>query len=149
MPSPFHQKNLLGVVYFRQLEYDEFVHRNLNMASDESGFNRNFAMAAVDQHAELDLTRSTVREQSVERCASGSAGKQHIIHQNNVLVLNGETNLFFLHDRLGPEGREIVTIESDIQGTDRDFRTFDAGNNFADPFSKRNATPANAHQSQP
>ena len=66
--------------------------RGLHHASHEARFDRQFAMAAVDQHQQLHPRRPAVIEQRVERGANGPAGVEHVVHQDDVLALHAERN---------------------------------------------------------
>src|ERR1700722_18457371 len=105
-------------------------------------------MSAIDEHQQLHQARPAMRKQCIEGGASGSARVENVVDQNDLFALDGKTNFRFLHHRLGPERGEIVSIESDIEGADRNLFLLDLLNHFAEPFSDRNSAAANSHQSQ-
>ncbi len=87
--------------------------RGLHRAADECGFDRQFAMAAVDQHQQLHARRAAVIEQRVERGADGAAGVEHVVHQDDVFARDIENGISVaLTTGLMSDGGEIVAVES-------------------------------------
>ena len=92
----------------------------LHGAADEPGFDRQLAVAAIDQHQQLHARRAAVIEQRVERGADGAAGVEHVIHQDDVLALHGKRDLGGADDRLDIDRGQIVAIQIDVEDADRD-----------------------------
>ena len=79
---------------------------------------------------------------------SGPPGVEHVIHQDDVLVLDVELHGAGLHLRAMPDGREIVAIERNVQGADRHGGFFDASQNLCQPLRQRHTAPHDADQSK-
>ena len=56
----FNQQNFFRIIDFAQQDFNNFLSRGLYFAAYEAGFNGQFAMAAIDQHAELYLFRTSL-----------------------------------------------------------------------------------------
>ena len=63
----------------------------LHGAADVPRFDRQFAMAAVDQHQQLHDGRTAVIEQRIERRADRAAGVKHVVHQDDLFALHGKS----------------------------------------------------------
>ena len=85
-----------------QQHLDRFAARGRDVLADEVGADRQLAVAAVDQHRELDRARAAEVHERVERRAHGAAGEEHVVDQHHVPALDGEGHLGALHAR--PEG---------------------------------------------
>ena len=75
MKSFLHQQHFLRIVDLGQLDLDDFIHRCLTNATHEGSFNREFAVATIDQYAELHAPRAAMRKQRVHGCADGTPGE--------------------------------------------------------------------------
>ena len=101
-------------------------------------------MAAIDQDQQLHARRAAVIEQSVERSANGTAGIKHVIHQDDLFALHGEMYFGAVEDRLDVDGAQIVTIEIDVEKSDRDFSPFERFDFGGEPLRERNPAPADS-----
>ena len=113
------------LVDFLKLHFDDFVVGGLDVAADELGFDGQLAVAAIDQHQQVDARRAAVIEQSVERGADGAAGVEHVVHQDDVFALDGEGDLGGADDGLDVDGGEVVAVEIDIEDADRHGAVFE------------------------
>src|SRR4051812_4380258 len=86
-----HEQDLFGRVYFLQFHFDDFDVAGLDVATDESGFNREFPMSAIDEHQQLDSLRTPMVEQCVEGSASRAPGIKHVIAHDDVHILDIRT----------------------------------------------------------
>ena len=64
-----------------------------------------FAVATINQHAELHLFGTSFAEQRIHGGANGAAGIQNVVYQNDVLAGNRKTDLCLLHHGFGPQRR--------------------------------------------
>src|ERR1700704_3384302 len=83
-----HQKDLVTIINFDQFHLNHFVYGGLNVASHEAGLDWELAMAAINEHTQLNLSRPALGKKSIHRGSRRTAGKQNIIYQNNVLVFD-------------------------------------------------------------
>ena len=89
--------------------------------------------------AELDAARASVIEQGVQGGTSGAAGVEHVVHQDDVLVLDVELHGALAYLGAMTDGREIVAVEGDVEGANRDFRFLDAAKDFREALGQGNA----------
>ncbi len=105
-------------------------------------------MSAINEHTQLNLSRPALGKKSIHRRSRRTAGKQNIIYQNNVLIFDRKTNLFFQHHGLRAQRREVIAIEGNIQRTHRNLRVLNACDNLAKPLSYGHAATADTDQSK-
>src|ERR1700690_1530177 len=107
-------------------------------------------MAAVNQYAELHATGAALREKCVQGGADGSTSEQHVVHQDDILVLNGKADLQFAHHRFRPNGGKVVAIKRDVQGADRNADVFilptDVSDRLAQPLRQWYAATPDPNQ---
>src|SRR6266849_7753156 len=105
-------------------------------------------MGAVNQYAELHLLGTSLAKQGIQGGANGPAGVENVIDQDDVLAGDREPNLGLLHHRFRAQGGEVVAIQSDVQGADRDRSFLDACDHLSQALGNRHSSPADAHQSE-
>ena len=120
----------------------------LDVAAHEGGLDGQFAMAAINQHAKLNAAGTAMIEQCIQRRSRGPSGIEHVVNQDDVLVLDVELHGALLHFRAMADGGEIVAIERDVEGADRDCGFFDASQDLRQPLRQRHAAPHDADQSE-
>ena len=120
----------------------------LDDAADEAGFDRQLAVAAVDQHQQRHARGPAVVEQRVERGAHGAAGVEHVIHQDDVLALHGKRDFGGVHDRLDLHGGKIVAIEVDIEDADRNLAVFEGLDLGRQALRQRHAAAADSDEGE-
>src|SRR5271157_3132607 len=120
--------------------------RGVNGAAHEAGLDRQFAMAAVDEHAKLNAARTPMIEQRIERRARGPAGIENVVHQDDVLVLDLELHRARPHFRPMTDRREIVAVERDVQRAHRHFGFLDASQHLCQPLRQRHTAAHDSHQ---
>src|SRR5882762_10339422 len=91
------QQHFFGLVGLLKFYFDDFVVGGLHGAADETGFDRQLAVAAIDQHQQLHPRRAAMIEQRIERGPDSAAGVQHVIHEDDVFPLHGERDLGRVH----------------------------------------------------
>src|SRR2546427_571768 len=79
---------LLILLHLPQLNSDPLPLGTRYVLSDIVGFDRNLAMAPVDQDSQTDGAGPTRLEDDAERILHGSAGIDDIIDQDNRPILN-------------------------------------------------------------
>src|SRR5438270_12570561 len=75
----FDKQHFFQVVDLAQLNLDNFIVSRLHHASNETGLDRQFAMAAIDEHAKLDAAGPTVLEKGIHCRTRRSAGIEDIV----------------------------------------------------------------------
>ncbi len=78
-------------------------------------------MAAIHQDGEADACRPSQVTDGVQGRADRPAGEEDVVHQNDIGAVDVERNLRTVQHRPGPRCAQVVAIERDIDGTDRDL----------------------------
>src|SRR5215813_14969889 len=113
-----HHQHFFGVVDLREFDLDYFPHGGLDISSDEGGFDGQFAVSAIDEHAQLHARRAAVGQERFQRCSSRTTGKEHIIDDHDVLIFDGHAEVGMLDYGRRPNGGEVVAIESYVESSD-------------------------------
>src|SRR5205807_862451 len=99
-----------------------------------SCLDRDLAVPAINQHTKLHSPWAPVRKERIQRSSRRAPGVKDVVHQHNILVFDLEPDLLFLHYGLGSERGQVITIESDVQGADRNFGILNASDDLAQPL---------------
>ena len=94
-----------------------------------------FAMATINQHAKLNAARTAMIEQCVQRRSRGPSGVEHVVHQDDVLVLDIELHGALFHLRAMANGGEIVAIKRDVEKCRPALRFFRCGPESSPAFA--------------
>src|SRR5262249_26221108 len=81
-----YKQDLLAGINLEQLYLNNLTRGGLHCAPNKDRFDRQFAMPAINQHAQLNAAWTSVIEQSIQcgpRCAPGV---KDVVHKNDVLV---------------------------------------------------------------
>ena len=107
-------------------------------------------MSAVHQHDELNRLWPAEFEQRIERRADGPPGIEHIVDQQDALVVDGELDVGVAHDRLRADGvaHQVVAIERDVERPDRHLGAADAGHQRGQAPRERHTAPLDADERQ-
>ena len=79
--------------------------RGRQVLADVVGADRQLAMAAVGQHRKLHALGAPVVEQRVDAGPDRAPGVEHVVHEDDRRVLDGEVDVRGVHDRLGVGSR--------------------------------------------
>ena len=85
-------------------------------------------------------------EQRVQRGARGASGVEHVVHQDDVLVLDVELHLALAHFGPVADGGEVVAIEGDVERADGHFGLLDAAQDLRQALRQRHAAAHDADQ---
>ena len=74
-------------------------------------------MPAIDEHDQLDFLRTAEIDQRVERGANRAPRIQHVVHEQDFLIVDRERNLRAAHQRLGPDGmpHHVIAVQRDVE----------------------------------
>src|SRR5262245_35863484 len=75
--------HLVGPVNLLQADVYALVARGRKVLADEVGTDRQLAMAAVDDHGELDALGPAVVEEGLDRGAHGAAGEEDVVDKDD------------------------------------------------------------------
>ena len=106
------------------------------------------AVAAVDEHTELNAARTAVIEQRVQRRSRRPAGVEHVVHQNDVLVLDVEFHFAGRHLGTMADRGKVVAIEGDVERSDRHFGLLDAAQDLGQPLRQRYSATLDADETE-
>ena len=77
------------------------------------------AVAAVDEHGQLDARGPAEVDQLVQGRAHRAAREEHVVHEHHRAPVDGGRNVGALEDGLRPDGGEVVAVEGDVEGAHR------------------------------
>jgi hypothetical protein len=93
-----------------------------HVLSNEIGAYRKLAVAAIDEHREADSAGPPVVNECVHRRADGASGEQHVVDENDDLVVDREVQRRLADDRRVADAGQVVPVEGDVERTERDGR---------------------------
>jgi len=93
-----------------------------HVLTHEVGAYRELAVTAIDEHRETDRAGPAVVDERVHRGANGSSGEQHVVHQNDDLVVDREVQRRLADDRRVADACEVVAVERDVERPEWDRR---------------------------
>ena len=140
--------HLLGLVGGEERDLDDLALRGRDLLAHEVGLDRQLAVAAVDQHGELHDARPAEVDQLVERRAHGAAGVEDVVAEDDPAVVDRPRQMGPLDQRLRADGREIVAVESDVEGADGDLGPFHPLDLGGDLLGEGDAAGADADQQE-
>src|SRR5262249_14187714 len=115
----FDDYNLLFVVEAGQHHLDDLALLGRDPLADVIGMNRQLAMAAIHKHGKLHSARTAEIHKFVERGAYRAARIENVVDEDDGLPFDAFRNLGPLHDRLYVYGRQIVSIERNVERAHR------------------------------
>src|SRR5215467_982792 len=121
--------------------------RRLYSSAHKSCFNRQLAVATINEHAKLDLGRPAMTEKSFECGARGSASVKNVIYQNDLLPGDRKTDVGLLNNGLR-QGGKVIPVSGDVETPHRNRTFLDALNPLANSLGQKHAAAANSDQDQ-
>src|SRR5207245_11265334 len=120
----FDDDPVLAVVY-PVPDGDAVAAGGRQVLADVVGADRQLPMAAVDEDGQLDHLRPTEVDQRVEGRADRPAREENVVDQHDGPALDGERDVGALDPRLVGLEAKIVTVERDVERSDRDLGAVD------------------------
>src|SRR5437660_6292476 len=93
-------------------------------------------MAAVDEDGQLDHLRPAEVDQRVEGGANRAAREENVVDQHDGPALDGERDVGAADPRLVGLEAKIVTVERDVERSDRDLGAVDRGDAVGQPLGQ-------------
>jgi hypothetical protein len=118
--------------------------RRRHVLADEVGADRELTMATVHEDREADRARTPIIHEGVHRRAHGATGEEHVVDEHHDSVVDGERDLGLTHNRRIADTREVVAIQSDIDGAQGKIDALVLANGVADPRRERVAARTDA-----
>ena len=105
---------------------------------------------AADQDHELDGLRAAEVDQRVERGAGRPPGVEHVVHEQDAAIIDGERNVGAADHRLRSDrmAHQVVAIQGDVEGAGRHLLAGDLAERAGNAPRERNATFADADERQ-
>src|SRR5947209_7636339 len=141
--------HLLGAVGGLEGDLDDLVLRRRDLLAHEVRLDRQLAVAAVDEHGELDGLGAAEVDQLVERGAHRAAGVEHVVAKHDHAVVDRPRQVRALDQRLGGDGRQVVAIERDVEDADGDLLPLHGLDLGGDLLGEGDAAGADAGQQEP
>src|SRR2546423_10979618 len=104
------QQDFFALVGLAQLHFNDFLSSGLYFASDKCRLDWQLAVAAINQHAESHLPRTSLPEEGIKRSTSSAPRIENVIHQDYIFAGDGKADFGFLHHRFRTESGKIVAI---------------------------------------
>ena len=101
-------RDLVDAVDLLDAHVDALVLRGRQVLADVVGADRQLAVAAVDEHRELDAGRAAEVEERVDRRAHRAPGVEHVVDDHDRAAVDREVELGGVDDRrcAGPDARD-------------------------------------------
>ena len=112
------------------------------------GLNRQLPVATIQKDRQSNGPWTTNVGEAVEGGPDGSAGEEHVVDQDDELVIDGEGDFGLPHERLRSDLGQIVSVEGDVESADRNRRTFDVLDLLREPSGQRDATSPDPDEHQ-
>jgi hypothetical protein len=104
-----------------------------HVLSHEVGAYRELTVTAIDEHGKTDRARPAVVDERVHRGTDGAPSEQHVIYENDDLIVDREVQGRLADDRRVADACEVVAVQGDIEGTERDGRILVRADRVAQP----------------
>src|SRR5580704_11600257 len=143
-----HEHDTLFLVGLLQPDFDDLAVTRLDGPADEAGFDRELAMASVDQHHHAHAAGAAEIEETVHCRACGASRVEDVVYQEHVFIVHGKGYFARMKHRLGGDLGEIVAVKRDIQGSHRHFEVFYAMHGAGDSLRQGHSPSAYADQRQ-
>ena len=116
-------RDLVDAVDLLEADVDPLLARGRQVLADVVGADRKLAVAAVDEHRELDALRAPVVEEGLDRGAHGAAGEEDVVDEDDRAAGEVEVEVRGVDDRLrlGLAASEVVAVEGDVEVAERDL----------------------------
>ena len=115
----------VDLVHLDELHLDPLAAGGRQVLADVVGPDRQLAVAAVDEHGELDARGPAVVEQRLDRRADRAAGVEDVVDEDDRPSVEREVELRRADERLRRERRlaaadgDVVAVEGDVDGAER------------------------------
>src|SRR5580693_2441320 len=105
-------------------------------------------MASINEHQQLNAARAAMTEEGIEGGADRAAGVEHVVNQDDVAIVDVESEGARTDDRADIMCGEIVPVKANVEHASVDGAFFDAANQCTQSFREGNAATLNANQPQ-
>ena len=127
---------------------DALLERGRQVLADVVGLDRQLAVAAIDQHDQLDGARPAEVDERVERGADRAPGVEHVVDQQDATVVDRERHFGAPHHRLRPHrlAHQVVAVERDVERAGRHVAAGDLAQRGGDAARQRHPARADADE---
>jgi hypothetical protein len=104
-----------------------------HVLSHEVSAYRELAVAAIDEHRKAYRAGPAIVDERVHRGTDGASGEQHVVHEDDDLVVDREVQRRLANDRRVADTCEIVPVKRDVERAERDGRVLVRADRVAQP----------------
>src|SRR5208283_4309431 len=144
----FAYQDPVETIDFAQLDVNALALGGWNILADEIGANWHLALAAIDQHRELNRFGTAEIRYRTEGGTHGAPGVEHIIDEDHALAIERERDVAPDEARIARRALLVVAIGRDIEGADRDVRHADLAQRFDETLGQCRAATHDADEHQ-
>jgi len=101
-------------------------------------------VTAIDQDREADGPRASVVDERIHGGTDRAPGEEDIVDEHDDLVVDGEIERGLVHDGRVADPREVIAIQRDVDGPERDVGVLVRGDRVAQPGREDVAARADA-----
>ena len=131
-----------------EVDLDELLARGRDVLADVVGPDGQLAVAAIDEDREPDGLRPAEVDEGVHRGPDGPARVQDVVDEDDRATVDPRGQFRALDDGLLGDQRQVVAVEGDVEGADRDRRAFVLRDRRRDPTGQRDAAALDADQQE-
>src|SRR5271170_529687 len=129
-------------IFFADARVNLFIRSRRHIFADEIRLDGQFAMAAINQHRQLNFLWPAKIIQRIHRRARGAAAEQNIVHEHNRFAAYVERNFRWVNFWRGA-AVQIVAVHGNVETADRNILFPDFRKNFSEPLCERHAAGGN------
>ena len=133
-------------VVFGEPHLDVLGARGGHVLADVVGAERQFAVAAVDEHRQLHRARPADVAQRVQRRADRAAGVEDVVDEDDQRAVDAALGDRGVLERAGRLGVEVVAVERDVEGAAGDGDAGELVDLVGEPGGERDAAGRDAEE---
>ena len=142
------QQDPVDAVDLLELDLDPLAAGGRQVLADVVGSDRQLAVTTVDEDGELDAGRPAALEERLDRGANRPAGVEHVVHEHTRRSAEIEVHRGRVDDGLLGTGDDVVPVEGDVDGTERDLLPAPLLDQTGEPLRERDAAGMDADERQ-
>ena len=113
-----HEGDAVAAVGLGEQHDDRLAVGGRHVLADVVGADRELAVAPVDEHGQLDGTRTPVLGHGVERGADGAPGEQDVVDEDDQPVVEPAVGHVCVAERASRMPPQVVAVEGGVHRTD-------------------------------
>src|SRR5579871_1974162 len=142
----FAYEDAVEAVHLAQLDVNPLTFRGRNILADVVRANRHLALAAIDQHRELNRFGAAQIGNRAKRRAHRAAGVEHIIDEDDAFAIERKRDVATDETRVAGRAFFIIAVRGNIEGAGRDIGHPHFAQRFEQAFGKRSTAAHDANE---